>query len=190
MGRNKTIEDDAVLAAAREVFRREGHAASTRDVARAAGISQAVLYQRFGSKDELFFPEAPDIHALLGPYPPAEARADLQGIAERLLAYMRAFNPTLLKVVAVHGADAERLRTWHAQLPFFPLVGALAERFRRMAADGLIVADEPEASAVTLMSSMHALAFFENLTTPRERARHKASLEAVVAVLWNGFAPR
>jgi AcrR family transcriptional regulator len=84
MGRNKTVEDEEVLAAAREVFRRGGHAASTRDVARAAGVSQAVLYQRFGSKEELFFramaPEPLDIAALLGPYPPADARRDVMGL--------------------------------------------------------------------------------------------------------------
>jgi AcrR family transcriptional regulator len=194
MGRNKTIEDEDVLAAARDVFRKEGHGASTRDVAKAAGISQAVLYQRFGSKDELFFramtPEAPDIAALLGPYPPRNARADLLAIAERLLDYLRAFNPTLLKVVAVHGVEVERLRAWHAQLPFIPIVEALADRFRRMAADGLVRPNDPHASAVALISALHALAFFDGLTTHKQRARLKAELPSIVGVLWEGFAPR
>ena len=53
MGRTKTVDDDELLRRAREVFRQSGHTASTREVARAAGISQAVLYQRFGSKNNL-----------------------------------------------------------------------------------------------------------------------------------------
>src|SRR5476649_2425176 len=54
MGRPKIIEDSELLAVARKVFREHGHTVTTRDVARAAGISQAVLYQRFKTKDQLF----------------------------------------------------------------------------------------------------------------------------------------
>ncbi len=67
MGRQKTITDEAVLHVARTIFRDRGHTATTREIAQAAGISEAVLYQRFGSKDELFFaamrPHGPDIRA-------------------------------------------------------------------------------------------------------------------------------
>ena len=70
MGRLKTITDDEVLAAARRVFQRDGHAASTRDVAQEAGVSQAVLYQRFKTKEELFFaamtPAVIDPQAIVG----------------------------------------------------------------------------------------------------------------------------
>src|SRR6266542_638643 len=112
MGRNKTIEDDELLRVARDVFRETGHTATTRDIAQAAGISQAVLYQRFGSKEDLFLqamtPELPDVAALLGPYPPRSAKADLRTIAE-------AAAPTLLSAVhaaalletMMHGGHAE-----------------------------------------------------------------------------------
>src|SRR5216683_5525340 len=71
MGRHKTISDDEVLRAARDIFREKGHTATTREIAEAADISEAILYQRFGSKDDLFFaamaPRAPDVEKLLGP---------------------------------------------------------------------------------------------------------------------------
>src|SRR5262245_60647331 len=51
MGRHKTISDDEVLQVARGLFREKGHTATTREIAEAAGISEAILYQRFGSKD-------------------------------------------------------------------------------------------------------------------------------------------
>jgi AcrR family transcriptional regulator len=46
MGRRKLVEDDELLAVARGVFVEKGIAASTREIARRAGISEAVIYQR------------------------------------------------------------------------------------------------------------------------------------------------
>jgi AcrR family transcriptional regulator len=193
MGRNKTVEDEEVVAAARELFRREGHAASTRDVARAAGVSQAVLYQRFGSKEELFFkamaPEPPDLEALLGPYPPANARRDVLAFSKRLLEYLRGFVPTFLHVIAAHGAQVDRLRAWHDGLPFFPIAHALTSRFERMAKDGLIRPGDAASRAMILISMVHSLAMFELLTGPGHPSRSKQGIEQLVRVLWDGLAP-
>src|SRR5262245_26797668 len=89
MGRKKTISDDEVLEIARHIFREQGHTATTRQIAEAAGISEAILYQRFGSKDELFFaamhPRGPDLEALLGAEDPGEdARSYLHAVVVRL----------------------------------------------------------------------------------------------------------
>lgn len=193
MGRNKTIADDEILAAARDVFRRGGHAASTRDVARTAGVSQAVLYQRFGSKEELFFramtPEPPDLAALLGPYPPTDARCDLLALGQRLHEYLSSFAPTFLNVLAAHGAEVERLRAWHDRLPFFPIVGAIAARFERMASDGLISPGDAKSRALALISAIHSLSMFELLTGPDHPARSEQGLDQMLRVLWDGFAP-
>src|SRR5215467_12399695 len=89
MGRQKTITDDEVLRVARNIFREQGHTATTREIAQAAGISEPVLYQRFGSKDELFFtamrPRGPDLEQLLGPKdPPEDALTYLHAVVVRL----------------------------------------------------------------------------------------------------------
>jgi AcrR family transcriptional regulator len=52
MPRNKTITDDEILTVARTLFLKEGVNASTRDIAKQAGISEAVIYQRFGTKED------------------------------------------------------------------------------------------------------------------------------------------
>ncbi|HEX4385891.1 MAG TPA: helix-turn-helix domain-containing protein [Myxococcales bacterium] len=54
MGRPRLIEDDAILAAAREVFLSRGAAATTQDVAERVGLSQAAIFKRFATKQELF----------------------------------------------------------------------------------------------------------------------------------------
>ena len=192
MGRAKTIDDQQLLSRARQVFREGGHAASTRDVARAAGISQAVLYQRFGSKDELFFramtPESPDIDSLLGPYRPRSARADLGKIARRLADYLRALVPTLLHVLASPDLGHDRLLKLHEGLAFHPLLAALTDRLKRMRRDRLIGDVHPQASARAFLGVIHSAVLAEIMTHGRALDDH-SDMEALVDVLWSGFAP-
>lgn len=192
MGRTKTIDDEEILRIARDVFRKGGHSASTRDVADAVGISQGVLFQRFGSKDDLFFramtPEPPDIETLIGPYPPRSARADLKRIADRLLEYMVSLMPTLLHVLAHPSLGRERMVTWHRGLPFIALVGALTDRFKKLRHDGHVGKIDPAASARAFLAAIHSAAMIDLMTGgAHDRG---AMLEGLVDVLWTGFSPR
>lgn len=193
MGRTKTISDDDVLRHAREIFRAGGHAASTRDVARAAGISQAVLYQRFGSKEDLFAramtPDPPDLVELLGPYPPRGARADLKRIAERLTDYLASLVPTLLHVLAHPGFGHEQLIRWHTQLPFHHLLEGLTERFRQLREDGLIGRADPASAAKAFLASVHAAAVVQAFAYPNGHQAPARPMDGVLAVLWHGLAP-
>jgi AcrR family transcriptional regulator len=194
VGRNKLIDDDALLEVARQVFRESGHTAATRDVARAAGISQAVLYQRFGSKEDLFLlamtPELPDVEALLGRYPPRSARADLRRIAERLVDYFATMLPTMLHVMAHPDLSAARMKQWHARLPFAPIAHGLADRLRRMSGDGLIAAVNAEAAAHTLIAAVHTVAMLETMTHGTHPEQRTAKVGALLEVIWSGLAPR
>jgi AcrR family transcriptional regulator len=193
VGRTKTIDDEEILYHAREVFREGGHAASTREIARAAGISQAVLYQRFGSKEDLFCramtPDPPDLENLLGPYPPRSARADLKRIGERLAEYLGALMPTLLHVLAHPGLGRARLARWHASLPFVALVSALTERFRQLRDDGLVGDVDPSASARAFLAAVHSAAILETMAHGGPHGGHGAQVDALVEVLWTGLAP-
>ena len=193
MGRTKTIDDEEILRKAREVFREGGHAASTRDVARAARISQAVLFQRFGSKENLFLlamtPESPDVAALLGPYPPRGARADLKQIGGRLAEYLATLVPTLLHVLAHPDIGHHRLATWHSRLPFEPLLAGLTERFARMREDGLVGRVDPGACARAFLAGIHSTAVAEAVTHHGGPAHRRDQIESLVEVLWTGFAP-
>ncbi|MEJ7728553.1 MAG: helix-turn-helix domain-containing protein [Polyangiaceae bacterium] len=193
MGRNKTVDDEQLIGVARQVFRTRGHGAGTRDIAQAAGISQAVLYQRFGSKEELFLramtPELPDVEALLGAYPPRSARADVRRIAERLVELFVSMMPTLLHVLAHPDLRPSEMHKWHAQLPFAPIAHGLAARFRRMRADGLIAAIDAEAAASALIAVAHSVALLAVLMNEEHEAQRSARLRAMVDVVWSGLAP-
>jgi AcrR family transcriptional regulator len=54
VGRPRLIDDQEILDAAREIFLERGAVATTADVARRVGISQASIFKRFATKQELF----------------------------------------------------------------------------------------------------------------------------------------
>ena len=54
MARTPSITDDQLLEAARAEFLENGIRATTTDIARRAGVSQGILFHRFGSKEALF----------------------------------------------------------------------------------------------------------------------------------------
>ncbi len=54
MARPVSIRDEDLLEAARAVFLEKGVRATTSEVAARAGVSEGILFKRFGSKEELF----------------------------------------------------------------------------------------------------------------------------------------
>ncbi|MGJ5674006.1 MAG: TetR/AcrR family transcriptional regulator [Nostochopsis sp.] len=55
MARSRSITDEQILEAARAVFLEDGFSASTLEIARRAGISEASIFKRFSTKENLFF---------------------------------------------------------------------------------------------------------------------------------------
>lgn len=55
MARKQKITNQQILAAAREVFLQQGFGGSTVEIAQIAGISEASIFKRFSTKEELFF---------------------------------------------------------------------------------------------------------------------------------------
>lgn len=54
MVRPTTIQDDALIRAARKVFLERGGKGTSAEVAREAGVSEGTLFKRFGTKEALF----------------------------------------------------------------------------------------------------------------------------------------
>jgi AcrR family transcriptional regulator len=193
MGRHKTISDDAVIRVAREVFRTQGHTATTRAIAEAAGISEAVLYQRFGSKDELFFvamrPRGPDLEELLGPKdPPEDAHAYLRTVVVRIGKYFADVIPLALHVMTHPSFDPATLARAHPRGPA-ALQKELAERLAALARRKQLATPSETATARLLVSLAHDWALGHVL--PREAAaRRVRALEEMVDVVWEGLRGR
>jgi len=192
MGRHNTIADDAVLRVARELFRDQGHTATTRAVAEAAGISEAVLYQRFGSKDQLFFaamhPTGPDVEELLGPKdPPDDAHTYLRAVVVRMGRYFADIIPLALRVMTHPSFDPHRL----ARLPSRGPVGlqeGLAERLASLARRKQVVTWSAAVTARLLVSLAHDWGLSSMFA--HEPAHRERDLKEMVNIVWQGLKAR
>lgn len=184
MPRPKTISDADLLKVARRCFIEHGHTASTREIARAAGISQAVLYQRFGGKDAMFeramTPEPPDLERLLMPSGPTD-RATVFGIFERCIAHIATTVPATMRLMTHPNFDASKMGGMHeTQLHAHALHAALAERLAALN----LVPHPPEAMAGALIGLAHTLALQAAISG------HKVDTGVTTAlfeVVWTGL---
>jgi AcrR family transcriptional regulator len=191
MGRQKTITDEEVLRVARGTFREKGHTATTREIAQAAGISEAVLYQRFGTKDELFFaamhPQGPDVERLLGPKdPPDDAHAYLRTVVVRLGEYFAEVIPLALRVMMHPSFGPDSLARAQPRGPAV-LQDGLAERLASLARRGRIAPGSAAVAARLLVSLAHDWALGRAHVLPSRGVR---DLKAIVDVVWEGLRTR
>jgi AcrR family transcriptional regulator len=190
MGRHKTISDDEVLRIARGVFRARGHIATTREIAEAAGISEAVLYQRFGSKDHLFFAamhaRGPDLEELLGPAEPlGDAREYLYGVVARLAKYFGEVIPLALHMMMHPAFDHSAMRGMETDGPA-ELKADLARRLTSLARRGKIEAANTNVTARLLISLAHDFALSHVMAHGSPKPRE---LKEMLDVVWQGVRP-
>jgi AcrR family transcriptional regulator len=123
MGRHKLSEDDVLLAVAREAFVERRIVASSRDIARRAGISEAVVYQRHPTKAHLFFaamvPPASNVEGLFSaPAHDLSMLEQLEGVALGMMRYFRAVVPIPMQLVTHPAFDGETFAQRHRDSPF------------------------------------------------------------------------
>jgi AcrR family transcriptional regulator len=193
MGRHKTISDEDVLVVARDIFRAHGHTATTREIAEAAGISEAILYQRFGSKDHLFFAAmhatGPDIEQLLGPKdPPDDALAYLRAVVVRLGKYYAEIIPLAVRVMTHPSFDPHALARMQPRGPA-TLQAGLAERLASLKRRRLIVMPSAALAAKLLASLAHDWALGNVLAHGASLSRER-DLKKMVDVVWAGLRAR
>lgn len=192
MSRPKTISDDDVLHVARDIFRKRGHTATTREIADAAGISEAILYQRFGSKDDLFFaamrPTGPDIEELLGPEdPPGDARKYLRSTVAKIGKYFAEIIPEALHVTT-HPAFDPSVFT-RGPIPSVILRQGLSIRLESLANRKRVAVASTEVAARLLVSLAHDWALGQALMHQHSPKRDK-ELQELVDVVWEGLRPQ
>ncbi len=107
MPRPVSIHDDAILAAACEVFLAQGYQASTAVIARRAGVSEGSLFKHFRTKTDLFL-AAMDVQSreqekkesLMAGVGKAAIRPTLEAYGRHLLKHLQIVMPRILMVTS------------------------------------------------------------------------------------------
>jgi len=191
MGRTKTVSDTELLDAARRVFVEEGFAASTRAIARSAGVSEGVIFQRFTTKEDLFFaamiPPPVDLNRLLH-HPRSKGRGLVEKVTLSLIQYFRATLPVFIPLMSHPSFRFEEFARRHPDSPMVTLRRHLVEFVVQQQRAGRIGAVDPGAAALLMWSTAHSIAFFEHLGAHGGQFDPRI-IRATIQGLWNGLAP-
>ena len=155
MGRQKTISDEELLARAREVFVERGFAGSTREIARRAGVSEGVLFQRHATKADLFFAAmalpSVDLQALFDARFDS-ARDQLASVTAAMIDYFRDSMPVLLPLLSPPVFEVEEFSRRHPDSPFGALRRGLVAFFARERESRRIGPVDPGAAALLVFA--------------------------------------
>jgi AcrR family transcriptional regulator len=192
VGRKKLVSDEQILESARAAFVERGAGASTREIARRAGVSEAVLFQRYATKADLFVasmvPPPFDFQTAL-PDPatsPLPGEALVRDVFLALLEYFRAAGPVLIQMQATQGFDFERFAREHPENPFLSLRWRLV-RFLAALSDAKKLGEDPRWAALALFTAAHGIAMFE-LMGAHEGRFPEDVIEGTVGALWRGWS--
>jgi AcrR family transcriptional regulator len=193
MGRPRIIDDAPLLAIAREVFVKDGAFGSTREIAQRAGVSEAALFKRFGTKAGLFLaamaPPAVDPAEIVRRAEALDdARAGVALIADLTLAYFREALPVVLPLIQnpLIGPDAVHRHFGHGQAS--RLTEAIAGYLAGEERQGRLGPVQPFAAAALMVASLHSVALFE-LMGFHGGAVPPRGVDGLIEALWTGLAP-
>ncbi len=194
MARVKSISDEQIIKSAREDFLKHGFGASTMAIARRAGISEALLFKRFGTKNAIFakamgFEESPLwVKALEGLENRGEARENIRKIAKMMVEFMSEVLPRV--IMAWSARNRPTLKLMSQKNPMRRDLKTLVAYFEKEMKIGRIRPGNPEIAARALIGSLNNLVFTKIMeggrATPAEMDRQ---VEELVDLLWEGLEP-
>ena len=170
MGRPRSISDDAIRTAAREVFVEHGPGAPVSLVAKRLGVTHAALFSRVGTKDELMLdslcPGQPAaVEALSRPPPTSRVQARLRDILLDLMSFLSQVAPNLVMLRAA-GHTADALPDTSRTPPPVALRRLLARWLEAATEAGTIARVDGPATAEALLGAIEARCFNAYLGGP------------------------
>ena len=157
-----------------------------------AGISEAVIFQRFGTKENLFFaamvpPEA-QLESIFN-VPPDHKQVDtnLKSVSLKIVAYFREVMPIFLSLISHPSFDMQTFLQRHT-MPVVQIGDRLTAYLNAEADLGRIRKDNVAAAAAVLLSHLHNLALSETIGSHQFIDTERAVSDAIAA-LWEGLTP-
>ncbi len=195
MARPRQVSDEEILAAARECFLENGPSVSTAVIAERIGVSQAALFKRFGSKQEIMAASLlparlPEWIAL------AEQGPDQRPIPEQLVELARSISSFLeemsprLAVLKAAGCDLSAMLGRFEQPPPIRGRAALTAWFAKAQSDGRIGTSDPRAVAMMFLGSLQGRVFMSHVLGFADALAIERYVAELVGTLWRGLAPK
>ena len=198
MARPKEIKDADIIEAARACFLEHGPSASTGSIAKQLGISQATLFKRYGTKEDLLIaalvPETPAWTRLLEGGPDSRPiPTQLREIVGEMATFMQDVMPRI-QCLASAGIGLPRVFRDHQEPPPLYARRKLAEWFAMAMEQKRVAQGSPATAATALMGSVHAASFLLGplcAANPSQATALEADayLDDLVALMWRGLRP-
>lgn len=190
MPRPKTITDLDVLKVARKCFLQQGAGASTRLIAKDAGVSEAVLFQRFGTKEGLFFaamvPPAAELDEIFDVTPGKKTvLANLEKISTGIMGYFREVIPIFLPLVTHPAFDMAAFLKQH-EIPAVQINQRVHQYLSAEAQAGRVGKKHLAGAVNLLISMLHNLAIGESIGASDPKHAPQA-ISASLATIWDGI---
>ncbi|WP_293913958.1 TetR/AcrR family transcriptional regulator [Deinococcus sp.] len=191
MARPRTITDEQIVDAAREVFLEHGFSATTAEIARRAGVSEGTLFKRFSSKEELFAETVGlndyqhwhhEVTALIGQ---GDIRLNLERLAHLFLEAARRILPNLMLMWSRGHAPSVKAHAWRD--PVAEDIRALSAYFEAETALGRLRSFDAEVIATALMGALSTYAHRELVRGPTIEGER--FVRELLDVLWPGLEP-
>jgi AcrR family transcriptional regulator len=194
MGRPKLVDDPMILQAAYQLFMEKGAAATTAQVAKRAGVAEATLFKRFGSKPALFraamhsemaswmLELLESEHEVTGDLQEALVRAGLQ-----IIRMARKVVPFMMMSWSSRG-EFGPLTPAEQSKPFGP-IASLVRFFEAQIAAGRIAKVDPLMLSSGYFGVLQHYALVE-LLRKKHPVPEETYVRGYVQLLWNGIAPR
>ncbi len=195
MVRPRQFTDAMLLEAAKACFLEHGPSVSTSHIAEAAGVSQATLFKRFGTKDQLMMRALMPcsngdhwdaLHAPLDARPIAEQLIEK---GELMMAFFNDMQPRIAMLRA-HSAVVIDDMAKSGKAPPIRALKAMQAFFDAAVAEGRMRPCHTESLALTWLGALRNRAFWTHTMPSQEMER--TDLEYVhdfSETLWRGIAP-
>ena len=209
MSRIPRITNQQILEAARQVFLQQGFGASTLEIAQQAGISEASIFKRFSTKEELFFaamgiPEKPlwmnELESLCGK---GDLKENLINICLQIMEFYHEVLPRIMMLRSRGNAIAELGGKEPKPMRDVKVLTAFLER--EINQDRLRPCD-PQTVAHILLGSLMNYVFLEQMSSKVSMATSESGIEtylssgdpatevsafvqSLVDIVWQGIAP-
>jgi AcrR family transcriptional regulator len=194
MPRPRQVSDQQILASARAAFLRDGPGVSTTVIADDLGVSQAALFKRFGTKEQLLrrsmAPESPDWAAVLGDGPDERPiPAQLQVLGRTVSEFYERLVPCMATLRSA-GVSPHELFADEEVPPPVRGVRAVAAWLAVAGEQGRVRDLDVDSFAMAFLGALQSRAFLRHVSgRPGPGADAGKYVDQLVDLLWRGIAP-